>query len=328
MARALFFQSKVPVQFWGECVLAATFLVNRLPSPSLQYMSPYERLFQKKPDYHAFRVFSCLCYASTLLSQRTKFTLRAISAVFLGYPVGYKGYKLYDLEQKRFFISRDITFVEDVFPFHTSTIGCSQVDEFPEVVLPCSVNDSTPSAIPLRHLPAISAENSAIDNDHPPAAPIACRRSIRVHRPPSYLQDYQCHQVAATHPISNFDSLGRLSDSYKSLVCQVSSTPEPIFFHQAVAFPEWRKAMDEELKAMEDNNTWSLVPLPQGKHTIGCRWVYKIKYRQDGSVDRYKACLVAKGYTQQARIDFLDTFSPVAKFTTIHVLLAIAAIKG
>ena len=86
--------------------------------------------------------------------------------------------------------------------------------------------------------------------------------------------------------------------------------------------------MKEELDAMEANNTWTITSLPPDKHTIGCRWVYKVKYNADGTVNRHKARLVAKGYTQQAGVDFMDTFSPVAKLTTVRVLLSIAAIQN
>lgn len=85
--------------------------------------------------------------------------------------------------------------------------------------------------------------------------------------------------------------------------------------------------MNNELAALQQNNTWFLTELPKGKTPIGCKWVYKIKHRADGSIERHKARLVAKGYTQQEGVDFMDTFSPVAKLTTIRLLLALAAIK-
>lgn len=86
--------------------------------------------------------------------------------------------------------------------------------------------------------------------------------------------------------------------------------------------------MDVELQALAQNHTWTVVELPPGKVHIGCRWVYKIKYKAYGSIEIYKAMLVAKGYTLLEGVDYFHTFSPVAKITTVKVLLSIAAIKG
>ena len=102
----------------------------------------------------------------------------------------------------------------------------------------------------------------------------------------------------------------------------------PLPSSKVVLVLEWKKTMDVELEALETNGTWSLTTLPPGKHLVGCKWVYHIKYNVDGSIEQYKARLVAKGYTQQEGLDYLDTFSHVAKLVTVKVLLALAAING
>ena len=85
--------------------------------------------------------------------------------------------------------------------------------------------------------------------------------------------------------------------------------------------------MDEEMNALYQNETWELVPLPKGKKSIGCKWVYKVKHDSNGHVSRYKARLVAKGYVQTYSIDYEETFAPVAKMATVRAVIVVAT-KG
>lgn len=81
----------------------------------------------------------------------------------------------------------------------------------------------------------------------------------------------------------------------------------------------WRDAMAAELAALEDNGTWSIVPLPVDSHAISYKWVFKTKMRVDGSIERFKARLVAKGYSQIKGFDYQETFNPVVKHVTVRV---------
>jgi len=101
----------------------------------------------------------------------------------------------------------------------------------------------------------------------------------------------------------------------------ISSTEKPQTYEEVVMHSSWIQAMMEELKELKDNKIWSLTKLPFGKTTIGCCWVYKIKHKTNGSIERYKARLVVKGYNQIEGLYFLDTFALVTKLTTLQLLL-------
>lgn len=127
--------------------------------------------------------------------------------------------------------------------------------------------------------------------------------------------------IGDIHSLSNFLLYKKLSDSHKTFVLAVSSNPEPKYYHKVVKFFHWHEAMASEISTLESNQTWMLINLPSWKQHIGCKWIYKIKYNSDGSIERYKTRLVAKGYTQQEGLDYFDTFSPIAKLTTIRLLI-------
>jgi hypothetical protein len=102
------------------------------------------------------------------------------------------------------------------------------------------------------------------------------------------------------------------------------ATIEPKSYTQATKIPYWRDAMTDEYNTLLSNGTWCLVPPSSSQNMVGCRWVFKQKKNANGAVERYKACLVAKGYHQRPGVDFADTFSPVVRPTTIRLLLSIA----
>lgn len=128
------FHSHLPIKFWGERILVSTHLFNRLPSRILDQKSPYELLYHTKPDLTNLRIFRCLVYSTITKPIHDKFGPRAIKIVFLGYIVGEKSYKLYDLERHTIYSSRDVKFFQDYFPFSLSSKKINDDEVTPEPI--------------------------------------------------------------------------------------------------------------------------------------------------------------------------------------------------
>lgn len=206
---------------------------------------------------------------------------------------------------------------------------------------PISHKNTTPTPISTASPPSVLTHTPSSYNSHSPPTlsshstlplivdlfdissfpPLPTRKSTRTSKPPSHLYDFIC---STTH-WCNLVQFSSLPICHQSLLASQSQWNEPQSYKQAAQDPLWVKAMDLELQALQTNHTLDLVSLPPGKKTIGRKWVYKIKLRANGSLERYKACFVAKGYTQEYRVDFHETFSPVVRMTTIRCVLAIAA---
>ena len=114
------------------------------------------------------------------------------------------------------------------------------------------------------------------------------------------------------------------------VACNVCQIDEPKSIREAFEgdyAKEWKAATDSEYKSLIENNTWEVKELPVGRKLIGSKWIFEVKYDNDGTVERFKGRLVAKGFTQEYGVDYDETFSPVVRFSSIRTLLAYAVEK-
>lgn len=152
------------------------------------------------------------------------------------------------------------------------------------------------------------------------------------------MNDFECQINHASHCTESTRSLSstytpssylfvipnHISSAHISFLANISTVQEPSNYKEAKGDARWVEAMKKEIEALEKNDTWEIVDFPVGKRPIGCKWVFKVKLKADGTIDRYKSRLVAKGYHQIEGIDFQDSFSPVVKVVTVRIFLFIA----
>ncbi|GJV35020.1 retrovirus-related pol polyprotein from transposon TNT 1-94 [Tanacetum coccineum] len=280
-ARSFLLSADVPSVFWGEAVLTATYVINRIPTAHNSGLSPFERLYGQVPDYSSLRVFGCTCFVLKPHVERTKLTSKSTLCVFLGYGSGQKGYCCYDHVGQKLYTSRHVQFLEHVPYFsvpasshHLTQLELIKLDPFDDATETSesfTIPQETPQEIPQE------TQQETPTNTTPPV-------TIVTQPPPTATQSST--EVVDGHPPSGRPKRNRkstkrddfvyscYSNSFSSFIASVNRLHEPESYREAVCDPLWQLA-------------------------IGSRWVYKIKTKSDGSVERYKAHLVAKGYSQE-----------------------------
>lgn len=215
----------------------------------------------------------------------------------MGYPPLTKGYILYNLLTKKQFIFRDVTFHENIFPFHHDSAK-SSMQPIPLSLsfttprtsfddwLPTLESEETETSIPSS---SVTSESIVVSNS---PTPHVLRRSTRTHVPLVWLEDYVIPQPPPS--ISNL-TITLTHPQFQCFQATLQTNQDPISFKQAVQYDHWIDAMNLELEALEVNNTWDVTVLPPQKYVIGCKWVFKTKFHPDGTVDRHKARLVVLG---------------------------------
>ena len=186
------------------------------------------------------------------------------------------------------------------------------VDQPPSESLAPQATD-TPNQSPDEDGPVVVSE--------PPRKQLPPRQTRGIPKPINELE----LSSKVKYPMSHYVSNHCLSESNKSFVNQLSTVSIPNNVQEALVESRWKAAMNEEMKSLQKNETWELVDCPPKKKPVGCRWVYTVKHKADGTIEHFKAQLVAKGYTQTYGIDYTDTFAHVAKINTVRVLLSLVA---
>ena len=176
VARALRFQASLPIEFWGECILTAAYLINRTPTPLLDGQTPFERLYKQPPPLAHLRTFGCLCYAHNQNHKGDKFASRSIKGVFIGYPYGKNGWRVLNPLTGNIFASRDVFFCESQFPY--SIAPPTESSPSPplitkialpeeEVTVPLApvLQVSSDTALTDQELPTLSTDDTQVSSD-------------------------------------------------------------------------------------------------------------------------------------------------------------------
>ncbi|GJU04840.1 zinc finger, CCHC-type containing protein [Tanacetum coccineum] len=290
--------------FWGEAMLTACYLLNRVPNKR-NMITPYELWTKRKPNLNYLRVWGCRAVVRLPDPKLKTLGERGIECIFVGYAEHSKAFRFYVIEPNEsvsinsIIESRDAIFDENRF---------SSVPR-PSLRIPNGTEDIGGSVVPEE------VTEEVVQQPEP-----ELRKSKRNRTPKDFGPEFQLYLIEGTRD--------EVSDqhSYCFNVEDDPKTFDEAMKSQDVAF--WKEAINDEMDSIMGNNTWVLADLPPGCKPLGCKWIFKRKLKVDGTIEKFKARLVIQGFKQKSRIDYFDTYAPVARISTIRLLIAMASIHN
>lgn len=362
-ARTMIHAADLNLSLWAEAVNTAVFVINRSGPSGLEGTTPFELWFQKKPIADLFRVFGAVVFTHIPKEKRRKWDKKSKRGVFVGYSDNTKGYRIFYPSENKVELSRDVVFDElkkcskvadSAVNSESESVDIDVIEENQEVenvdaVFPenctenvsqketdktLTENDASDLSSSTIQVSDESFESTSGDTEDVYENQRSLRDRNKIGRPDYRDRDSRGLIEGERERSVSPPPLPPKNRPHMLMVeayAYVAELDEPSSFHEAKNCKDalhWKEAMMEEMNSLRKNSTWSLVEPQENRKTIDNRWVFKIKTLTNGDLERYKARLVVRGFTQQAGLDYHETFSPVVKFASLRMLLATIAAEG
>lgn len=298
------------VNLWAEATSTVVYIQNRCPHSHLEDKTPEEVFTKSKPDINHLRIFGCPVYIHVPKEKRLKLKPSGKRGIFEGYSETSKAYRIYIPGQKNIELSRDVIFEEDL----AFKRAHSSLD--PEVYIPTPSIDRDPTPKLQRENP----EETISETQSPP------RENLK--KRPLWATKTIAEAQKFVAPSGTFRESKRPNKftSYVALMNDLTKA-ESNNVSEALEHQVWKDAMSEEYQSIMKNDVWEIVPRPTKKSVVSSNWLFKIKHAANDSIEKHKARFVARGFSQREGIDYEENFAPVARYTLVRAVLAIAAAK-
>jgi hypothetical protein len=309
--------AKLPTSFWAEAINTSNYLRNITPTRICGETVPKELWSGWKPSVSFLKVFGCRVYAHIPKQKRKgKLDQRAYIGIMMGYANNRKAYRVWDSKKKEMLETRDVYFDESVFDGITE--GDQQSSDFVEIFIPDKPRKET--------------QSDQEDSDDDPESDV----EVNLNQEDDWDTD---QDIDKEEQVDSRYLLRERTDRVKPVKYTATAragdhqdrTEEPRNYKDALKSKDadkWKLAIQNEVDSLTEKGVWKIVDRPRDRKAIGYKWIFKIKHNADGSIDKYKARLVAQGFTQRYGIDYDETYSPVSSMSSFRLLYAIAIKKG